>query len=374
MTQSSPKSTDRANALKSVVRLHAEQEFAEELAAVREKDDFPKPENWLTSPKMTKLYLLGGRAPNGMEITPKYVGDPRIIERAIATLATDRALLLYGLPGTAKSKVSEHLAAAISGDSTLLVQGTAGVDESALRYGWNYAQLIANGPSVDALVKSPLAVGMESGKIARVEELTRILSDVQDALITILSEKTLPIPQLNDEIQAKNGFNVIATANNRDRGVNELSSALSRRFNTVILPPPATLEEEVEIVRLNVAQMGRALQYPVEKPADKELIRVVTIFRELRAGATLDGKTKIKSPSGTLSAAEAISVVNNGLANAGYFGSGTLTAADLATSLVGAIVKDPGVDAVAWREYRQTVMKDREGWDDLYKACKDIDE
>ena len=215
---------------------------------------------------------------------------------------------------------------------------------------------------------------MESGKIARVEELTRILSDVQDALITILSEKTLPIPQLNDEIQAKNGFNVIATANNRDRGVNELSSALSRRFNTVILPPPATLEEEVEIVRLNVAQMGRALQYPVEKPADKELIRVVTIFRELRAGATLDGKTKIKSPSGTLSAAEAISVVNNGLANAGYFGSGTLTAADLATSLVGAIVKDPGVDVVAWREYRQTVMKDREGWDDLYKACKDIDE
>lgn len=374
MTQSSPKSTDRADALKSVVRLHAEQEFAEELAAVRENDDFPKPENWLTSPKMTKLYLLGGRAPNGMEITPKYVGDPRIIERAIATLATDRALLLYGLPGTAKSKVSEHLAAAISGDSTLLVQGTAGVDESALRYGWNYAQLIANGPSFDALVNSPMSVGMERGKIVRVEELTRILGDVQDALVTILSEKTLPIPQLNDEIQAKNGFNVIATANNRDRGVNELSSALSRRFNTVILPPPATLEEEVEIVRLNVAQMGRALQYPVEKPADKELIRVVTIFRELRAGATLDGKTKIKSPSGTLSAAEAISVVNNGLANAGYFGSGTLTAADLATSLVGAIVKDPGVDAVAWREYRQTVMKDREGWDDLYKACKDIDE
>ena len=46
----------------------------------------------------------------------------------VATLTTDRALLLYGLPGTAKSWVSEHLAAAISGDSTLIIQGTAGND------------------------------------------------------------------------------------------------------------------------------------------------------------------------------------------------------------------------------------------------------
>ncbi len=374
MTQSLTTHADRADALKSAIRLHAEQEFAEELAAVRENDEFPKPENWLTSPKMTKLYLLGGRAPNGKEITPKYIGDPAIVERAIATLATDRALLLYGLPGTAKSWLSEHLAAAISGDSTILVQGTAGTDESALRYGWDYALLIAKGPSPEALVESPMMRGMRLGKIARVEELTRVGSEAQDALITILSEKTLPIHELNSEIQAQKGFNVIATANNRDRGVNELSSALSRRFNTVILPPPTTLEDEVEIVRRRVEQLGRALQYPVEKPADKELIRVVTIFRELRAGATLDGKTKLKSPSGTLSTAEAISVLNNGLANAGYFGSGVLTAADLATSVVGAIVKDPGVDAVAWREYRQTVMKNREGWGDLYKACKDIDE
>ena len=374
MVRPSSTSTKRAAASKSVIRPHAEQKYAEELAAVRKNDNYPKPENWLTSPKMTKLYLLGGVAPNGMEITPKYFGDPRIIERSIATLATDRALLLTGLPGTGKSWVSEHLAAAISGDSTLLIQGTAGTDESALRYDWNYAQLIANGPSHAALVKSPMAIGMGDGKIVRVEELTRVGSEVQDALITILSEKTLPIPKLNDEIQAKPGFNVIATANNRDRGVNELSSALSRRFNMVILPTPATIEEEFKIVRFRVIQMGLALGYPVEKPADKELMRVATIFRELRAGATLDGKMKLKSPSGTLSVAEEISVVNSGLANAGYFGSGSLTAADLATSLVGAIVKEPGVDAVVWREYRQTVMKDREGWEDLYKACKDIDE
>ena len=83
---------------------------------------------------------------------------------------------------------------------------------------------------------SPVLRAMGDGKIARVEELTRIPSDVQDALITILSEKALPIPELDDEVQAVQGFNVIATANDRDRGVNELSSAMRRRFNTVVLP------------------------------------------------------------------------------------------------------------------------------------------
>src|ERR687893_1819678 len=90
------------------------------------------------------------------EITPKYVGQRRLIELAVATLATDRALLLLGVPGTAKTWVSEHLAAAVSGDSTLLVQGTAGTGEEALRYGWNYARLIAEGPTPDALVPSPV--------------------------------------------------------------------------------------------------------------------------------------------------------------------------------------------------------------------------
>ena len=51
------------------------------------------------------------------------------------------------MPGTAKTWVSEHLAAAISGDSTLVVQGTAGTPEEAIRYGWNYARLLAEGPS-----------------------------------------------------------------------------------------------------------------------------------------------------------------------------------------------------------------------------------
>jgi MoxR-like ATPase len=315
-------------------------------------------------------YLLGGTLVDGTAITPKYIGDRRVVETAVATLCTDRALLLLGVPGTAKTWVAEHLAAAISGDSTLLVQGTAGTAEEALRYGWNYARLIAEGPSRAALVPSPLVRAMERGALARVEELTRIPSDVQDALITILSEKTLPIPELGEEVQARRGFNVIATANNRDRGVNELSSALKRRFNTVVLPTPATAEQEVEIVRQRVEALGRALEIPAEPPALEQIRRVVTVFRELRDGRTEDGKTKLKQPTGTMSTAEAISVIGSGLALAAHFGDGRLGAGDVAAGLVGAVVKDPVQDDVVWREYLEAVVKERDGWRDLYRACR----
>ncbi len=352
-----------------VLRAHAEQQFADELAALAKVDDKPKPPNWKLSPWAVSTYLLGGDA-GGTPISPKYIGQRRVIEIAIATLATDRALLLLGVPGTAKSWVSEHLSAAISGDSTLLVQGTAGTPEEAVRYGWNYAQLLAKGPSLDALVPSPVMRGMREGRIVRVEELTRIPADVQDSLITILSEKALPIPELSDEVQARKGFNVIATANDRDKGVNDLSSALKRRFNTVVLPLPDTVDEEIEIVRTRVASLGRALEFPAEPPPLEEIRRLVTIFRELRAGTTEDGKTKLKTPSGTLSTAEAISVVNQGLSLAAHFGDGSLSAADLAGGVVGAVVKDPVQDKVVWQEYLETVVKERDGWKDLYRACR----
>jgi len=315
---------------------------------------------------------MGGKLENGFDVTPKYVGNVRLIEIAISTLATDRALLLYGVPGTAKSWVSEHLAAAISGDSNLLVQGTAGTDETALRYGWNYARLLAEGPTLAALVPSPMLRAMREGRIARVEELTRIPSEVQDALITVLSEKMLPVPELNQAIQAQRGFNVIATANNRDKGVNDLSSALMRRFNTVILPVPDTLEDEVAIVERRVSDLGRALALPIERPALAEIRRVVTVFRELRDGKTLDGKTKLKSPSGTLSTAEAISVVTSGLAMAAFYGDGELRAHDIAASLTGAVVKDPVQDKIVWQEYLQTVVKERDEWKDLYRASREL--
>ncbi len=356
----------------SHLRLHAEQQFAAELEELAEVDERQRPPGWKLSPWAVKLYLLGGKLENGVEITPKYVGKPRLMEIAIATLATDRALLLYGVPGTAKSWVSEHLSAAISGTSTLLIQGTAGTDESALRYGWNYARLLAEGPSRDALVESPMIIAMEAGLIARVEELTRIPSETQDTLITILSEKSLPIPELNQEVQAVKGFNVIATANNRDKGVNELSSALMRRFNTVVLPVPDRLEDEISIVSQRATQLGRALELPAEIPALQEIQRIVTIFRELRSGVTEDGKTKLKSPSGTLSTAEAISVVSNGMAMSAFYGDGELKADDVIAGLVGAVVKDPVQDQIVWQEYLQTVVKERDDWKDIYRASRDF--
>lgn len=241
-----------------------------------------------------------------------------------------------------------------------------------MRYGWNYALLLAKGPSAAAIVASPMMRAMREGRIARIEELTRIPGEVQDTLISILSEKTLPVPELGTEVQAQRGFNVIATANNRDKGVNDLSSALTRRFNTVVLPVPDTMEEEVSIVERRVGDMGRALALPIEKPALEEIRRVVTIFRELREGKTNDGKTKLKSPSGSLSTAEAISVVTSGLAMAAFYGDGVLTANDLASAITGAVVKDPVQDKLVWEEYLQTVVKERDGWKDLYRASRNV--
>ncbi|MFC4585540.1 AAA family ATPase [Sphaerisporangium corydalis] len=351
----------------TVLRPHAEDQYADELAILAKSDDRPRPPGWRLSPWAVTTYLLG----DGHQITPKYVGPRRIVEVAVATLATDRALLLLGVPGTAKTWLSEHLAAAISGDSTLLVQGTAGTAEEAIRYGWNYARLLAEGPSRDAITPSPVMRAMAEGRLARVEELTRMPSDVQDALITVLSEKTLPIPELNQEVQAARGFNVIATANDRDRGVNELSSALRRRFNTVVLPVPATAEEEVEIVSRRVVQLGRSLELPPTTTGMEEIRRVVTVFRELRSGMTADGRTTVKSPSGSLSTAEAISVVTSGIALAAHFGDGVLRPGDVAAGILGAVIQDPVSDRVVWQEYLETVVRERSDWRDFYRACRD---
>ena len=371
MAKKTAKKVTKPQAAGEALRQHAEDQFADELAALAKADDAPRPPNWKLSPQAVVTYLLGGEA-GGKAITPKYIGQRRLMEIAVGTLATDRALLLLGVPGTAKTWVAEHLAAAVSGDSTLIVQGTAGTSEEAIRYGWNYALLLAKGPSREALVPSPLMTAMKDGKTARVEELTRIPADVQDTLITILSEKTLPIPELGEEQQAARGFNVIATANNRDKGVNELSSALKRRFNTVILPTPATEQEEVDIVANRVAALGKMLEIPAETPDVADIRRIVTVFRELRHGQTSDGKSTLKKPSGTLSPAEAISVMNQGLALAAHFGDGRLTAEDLSSGLLGAVVKDPVQDVVVFKEYLETVVKERDGWGDLYRACREM--
>ncbi|TCO64529.1 ATP-binding protein [Actinocrispum wychmicini] len=357
----------------NVLRPNAETQYADELAALAANDDKPRPPQWRMSPQAVVRYVLGGTLTDGTVITPKYVGDRRLVEVAVGTLVTDRALLLVGVPGTAKSWLSEHLAAAISGDSTLIVQGTAGTSEESVRYGWNYARLIAEGPSEAALVPSPIMRAMQTGAVARIEELTRMPAEVQDSLITILSEKALPVAELNLQIQAIAGFTVIGTANDRDRGVNQMSSALARRFNTVVLPPPSTEDAEVAIVSQRAAQLGRALALPSEPPALEEVRRVVRIFRELRGGSTADGRTQVKKPSGSLSTAEAISVVTSGMALAAHFGDGKLGADELAAGLLGAVIKDRVSDTVAWQEYLEAVVKERKEWRDLYRACRELD-
>jgi MoxR-like ATPase len=359
---------DDANRL----RHNAEDVYADELAALAKSDGRSRPDGWRLSPQAAVTFLMGGKLNGGAEISPKYVGSRRLMETAVATLATDRALLLLGVPGTAKSWVSEHLAAAICGNSQRLIQCTAGTDEAQIRYGWNYAMLLAKGPSRAALVPTPLMHAMEEGSLLRLEELTRMGSDVQDTFITVLSEKMLPIPELNEAVHARRGFNVIATANNRDKGVNELSSALKRRFNVVVLPLPADLDEETGIVVRRVAEMGAGLSLPDIEPADKEIARIVTIFRELRNGQTENGKQKLKSPSGTLSTAEAISVGVGVWAEAGHFGSGAIDATSLSAQIVGAVVKDPVQDRIVLQEYLESVMRERKGWRDLYDAIREV--
>jgi MoxR-like ATPase len=358
--------------LTEILRLPAEKTFAAELDALRSADAGPKPPGWALSPRAAVTYLMGGKAADGTPISAKYVGDKRLIETAIATLATDRALLLLGVPGTAKSWVSEHLAAAVSGDSTMVIQCTAGTDENQVRYGWNYAQLLAHGPSRQALVPTPLIRAMEAGKLCRMEELTRMGSDVQDTLITVLSEKMMPIPELNASVYAVRGFNVIATANNRDKGVNELSSALKRRFNVVVLPLPSDMNEEIAIVVKRVGEMAMSLDLPAPKNVAEEVARVVAIFRELRGGATLDGKLTLKTPSGTLSTAEAIAVMVGGLSQAAFFNNGKLSAEGVAPNMIGAIVKDPVQDKAVLEEYLETVLKKRPDYAEYYHTLAEL--
>ena len=360
--------------MNNVLKQHAEIVFQEEIEVLKAFDKKHHnfiPSNWTLSPQSVVKYIIGGVV-TGSTIMCKYIGNQRLIEIAVATLTTDRALLLYGLPGTGKSLVSEHLSVAISGDSTLMIQGTSGTSEESIRYGWNYAKLLAEGPSFQALVQTPITRALQQGKIARIEELTRMPSDIQDTLITILSEKLLPIPELNTEIQGIKGFNIIATANNKDRGIHEMSSALKRRFNTVILPLPENIETEVEIVRSRVSKFAENMQLPLPQNISEKIHDIVIIFKELRDGVTVDGKMKVKTPSSTLSTAEVISVINNGLALSVYFGSGDINPHDLAAGITGCIIKDPNQDTPIWRAYLETILKNRIGATDLYKYSKEL--
>jgi len=358
---------------KEILRLPAEQLFSKELEALKKADKDEIPAGWKLSPRAVLKFIIGG-VEGDTPITAKYIGNDRLVEICIATLLTDRALLLIGEPGTAKSWLSENLAAAIYGDSTQVVQGTAGTSEEQVRYSWNYALLLAEGYSDQAMIKSPVMKAMEQGGIARLEEISRCQSEVQDALISILSEKAIAINELGRQVFARRGFSLIATANTRDKGVNEMSAALKRRFNIVVLQPPADLQTEMDIVSKRVSEIATNYDIKAKPPTNNEIEKVVTVFRELRNGQSLDGKQKIKSPSGVTSTAEAISLLTSAMSLASCFGQGSIQEKDIAAGLAGAIIKDEERDRAVWLEYLENIMKKRGlAWQPLYQSCKDLE-
>ena len=362
-----------------VLREPAETRYADQLEALKQNDTETPPANWKLSPRAVLTYITGGKALKAtvggkaveVPITRKFFGDDGVVERSIVTLASERALLLVGEPGTGKSWLSEHLAAAISGTSMLTIQGTAGTTEEHIKYSWNIGRIIAEGPTPENMIPSPAMVAMKNGALLRFEELTRCVPDVQDALVSILSEKAVAVPELPGTamVFAKPGFNIIATANTRDQGVNELSAALKRRFNYVYIPIVGDQKTEVKIVQQRSAELLERYNLPAKlSPPVIELL--ATVFREIRNGKTTDG-VSIKKPSTTLSTAEAIGVALDAALHARFFGGGEVGPADIARNMVGAVVKEDQEDKAALKEYATVVAKKRGAKEPAWKAFHD---
>lgn len=355
----------------TALRAPAEERYADELAKLAEEDNAPRPQGWALSARAVRRFILGDTK---LGVVRKFYGDDPLVDRAIVSLMSNQGLMLVGEPGTAKSMLSELLAAAISNDSALVVQGSAGTTEDHLRYGWNYALLLAEGPSEKALIPSPVLTAMRMGKIVRFEEITRCPPEVQDALISILSEKALAVPELGAEhaVRAIPGFNVIGTANLRDRGVHEMSSALKRRLNFETVHPIADPAHELELVLKQLAQRLGSSGVKAEVGADVADILVQT-FQDLRTGRTKEGAS-LTRPEAVMSTAEAVNVLHAAALDAAFLDNGKLTGAHLARQIQGVIIKDEPEDGKRFKAYIDHVVKERSArsgpWRDFYQAAR----
>src|SRR5215469_2728700 len=371
-----------------MVRPPAELVYGEELSALAATDNGAKPPGWKLSPRAVRKFILGSDGEilnysrDGQKlktvVTQKFYGDDALVERCIVTLLGNRGLLLVGEPGTAKSMLSELLSAAISGISTLTIQGTAGTTEDQIKYSWNYAMLLAEGPKPAALVPSPLYSAMKSGSIVRFEEVTRCQPEIQDCLISIMSDKVLHVPELTGQdsvLFAEKGFNVLATANIRDRGVHEMSSALKRRFNFETVNPIGDRKLETKLVTEQTEALLQEAQVPVACSPDVMEVLVST-FQDLRSGVAVDG-TVVERPSTVMSTAEAVAVGFSAGLEAHYFGSGELEGAHIARQLLGTVLKDNPDDAKKLRQYFDVVVKARakknRAWQSYWEARKSLD-
>ena len=357
-----------------------EVKYKEELEALKSNDMGRRPENWMLSPKAVRTFILGSTQPieyEGKEVRigKKYYGNDVLVERCIVTLAGNRGLMLVGEPGTAKTMLSELLSAAISGVSTNTIQGTAGTTEDMIKYSWNYALLLAKGPSREALVPAPLYIGMERGILTRFEEITRTPAEIQDSLISVMSDKILNVPELGDSgfLFARPGFNVIGTANTRDKGVNEMSSALKRRFNFETVMPVREVAVEKQIIINEVNQLAQ--EGHVHMEADEDVAQLLaSTYHELREGISSYGH-RIDKPSAVMSTAEAVSVYYQTMLTGYYYGEKRMSVDCLVQNLVGAVSKENKEDLGKVREYFNTVVRDKSGkegglWKQYYDARK----
>ena len=348
-------------------RLPAEVIYAQELSRLREQDNHQRPPGWKLSPIAVERFVLGD-ADN--DISPKFVAPREIITRIVIALATQRGAMLVGQPGTAKSWLSELLCAAICDDSTIVVQGGAIESVQQLIYSWNIPMLERKGPCIEALIPGPVYRGMVAGKIVRFEELARTSPALQDALLSILSERAVTIPELSGDhgtVYAQEGFNLVGTSNTSDQGVNEMSAALKRRMNFETIWPISAIEDEIEVVTREARKLLSAAGVDLEP--DPDIMRaLVTIFHELRNGQSLDGRSTDRLAGAVMSTAEAVSVAHAMGIHAFYYCNGAMSPNDLTEFLVGAAIKDNLSDLTRMNHYFETEITRKQGpvWEAVY--------
>ncbi|MFC7024071.1 AAA family ATPase [Promicromonospora thailandica] len=358
------------------IRPPAEVRHAGELATLAAWDaerGHERPPGWRLSPRAVRAFVVGSEE---LGVSRKFYGDDPLVDRAVVSLMGRQGLMLVGEPGTAKSMLSELLSAAVSGSSTLTVQGTAGTTEDHVRYSWNYALLVSEGPSERSLVPSPVCTGMREGRVVRFEEITRCAPEIQDTLVSILSEKQLMVPELGPDarVAARPGFTVIATANLKDRGVHEMSAALKRRFSFETVAPVRDRDFEIELVQRQLeAELGPRGDSP-EVP--REVLEVlVTVFQDLRTGSTREG-APVKRPETVMSTAEAVNVAVAASLEARYLGDGTVTTAEVARQIAGVALKGEEEDARRLRHYVDNVVRERArhdaGWKAFFGAAESL--